>query len=416
MIEARKKIQQALLNLKRAEDAVRESKFVLNELLAEYDASDDVAEVRRSRFYFVGEDEKKKEGISEIKFTNKEIEKMPTKYQKLFATQNTIAHVRRRKNGVYEIRSQIDGKRISASSLSLEAAKQKFITKLTDLATVHEPQIEEKTSVLFYDYAEQWLVAVKKPTVKDVTYKDYVSVFESHLYPTFGTRPLDSITRVEVQNYLNALVEEGKLRAAHKHRQILASLFEYACIDDLLTKSPMQKIKLPYHEPENGQALTREEERAFVERCLSSDTRSGQAFLFILYTGIRRSELASAEVIDGKWIRVVNAKQRAGRKIKSRTIPISPQLRKVLPDLNLEEIRDMYPNRLGRTFKEWLPAHHLHELRHTFITRAQECGISRELVSLWAGHKADNTMTSNVYTHLSEEFQLQEIEKFDYEF
>lgn len=93
---------------------------------------------------------------------------------------------------------------------------------------------------------------------------------------------------------------------------------------------------------------------------------------------------------------------------------LSPRLLRLLPDLNLEELRGLYPNRLPRTFKQWLPSHHLHELRHTFITRAQECGISRELVSLWAGHKADNTMTSNVYTHFSDEFQLQEIQKFDY--
>ena len=71
-------------------------------------------------------------------------------------------------------------------------------------------------------------------------------------------------------------------------------------------------------------------------------------------------------------------------------------------------------DKLTQRFPDFAPGHHLHELRHTFITRAQECGIPRELVSLWAGHKADNTMTSNVYTHFSDEFQLQEIQKFDY--
>ena len=60
------------------------------------------------------------------------------------------------------------------------------------------------------------------------------------------------------------------------------------------------------------------------------------------------------------------------------------------------------------------PPHNLHDLRHTFITRAQECGIQRELVSLWAGHAADNTMTSNVYTHFSREFMLKEAKKVIY--
>ena len=63
-----------------------------------------------------------------------------------------------------------------------------------------------------------------------------------------------------------------------------------------------------------------------------------------------------------------------------------------------------------------MPNHHLHDLRHTFITRCQECGIAREIVSLWAGHAADSSVTSTVYTHLekNEEYQLSEIEKFDY--
>ena len=72
-------------------------------------------------------------------------------------------------------------------------------------------------------------------------------------------------------------------------------------------------------------------------------------------------------------------------------------------------------DKLTHRFPDFAPGHHLHELRHTFITRAQECGIPRELVSLWAGHRADNTMTSNVYTHFSDEFQLSEAKKFLYE-
>ena len=67
--------------------------------------------------------------------------------------------------------------------------------------------------------------------------------------------------------------------------------------------------------------------------------------------------------------------------------------------------------------KKFAPGHHLHDLRHTFITRCQECYTSREMVSIWAGHSTDRSITSIVYTHLEqyEERQLEEIKKFDYE-
>ena len=61
---------------------------------------------------------------------------------------------------------------------------------------------------------------------------------------------------------------------------------------------------------------------------------------------------------------------------------------------------------------------HLHDLRHTFIARAQECGIRREIVSLWAEHKADSSITTNVYTHFQErsELQIKEMQKYNYEY
>ena len=214
---------------------------------------------------------------------------------------------------------------------------------------------------------------------------------------------------------MNQFIEKGKSRAAHKQRQILTSIFEYAEIDNLVARSPVQKIKLPVHESENGKALTLEEEKEFVKKCLSSNTRMGVAFIFLLYTGLRRSEIATAS-IEGEWITVISAKQRMGRTVRMRRIPISPRLRKILPNVEteLDTFKNLYPNRLTRYLKELSPNHHLHELRHTFITRAQECGIPREVVSVWAGHKADNTMTSNVYTHFSDAFQLAEIQKFSY--
>ena len=58
--------------------------------------------------------------------------------------------------------------------------------------------------------------------------------------------------------------------------------------------------------------------------------------------------------------------------------------------------------------------HHPHELRHTFITRCKECGVQSEVVSIWAGHSLSGTITTTVYTHYSDEFQLKEAEKGNY--
>lgn len=64
--------------------------------------------------------------------------------------------------------------------------------------------------------------------------------------------------------------------------------------------------------------------------------------------------------------------------------------------------------------KRLLPERYPHELRHTFISRYRECGVPSKVVSIWAGHSLSGTITSTVYAHFSEEFQLQEIEKVVY--
>ena len=347
-------------------------------------------------------------------FTKKEILSMPEKIKKA-VEEKFSTNVRKKKNGVYEYRFQHNKKTAYGASKDKKIAKARFLRNLIEVFSEEENTMHATKSVNFREYASKWLDTVRKPIVKETTYSDYCSMFSVHILPAFGKTDLKSIRQFDLQNYFNKLTADGKERSAEKQLQLLNSMFEYAIDDGIIERNPAKNVRLPYHEQTHGQALTKDEERELIEKSLSADTRSGKAFVFILYTGLRRSALATVR-IDGAFVEVETAKQRAGHNVKKRLIPISPNLSRIFPDLAtvLEEIKDLYPNRLSRYFHELFPEHHLHELRHTFITRAQECGIPREVVSVWAGHKADNTMTSNVYTHFSREYQLKEIEKFDY--
>ena len=177
----------------------------------------------------------------------------------------------------------------------------------------------------------------------------------------------------------------------------------------------MAKIKVAYYEQKHGVPVTRDEEAAFIRELKNSPTVNAQAYAFILYTGLRRSELASA-VVDDKWVTVTTAKQRKGKSEKIRRIPISPMLKNVMPLIDVAQIVKVTPGVLTKHVKDFFPNHHLHDLRHTFITRCQECGIQREIVSLWAGHAADSSITSTVYTHLEQysDNQIAEMQKFSY--
>ena len=351
-----------------------------------------------------------------LEFTEKEMKKMPKNFRNEFKTGKIKAHIRKCKNKYYEIRVQLDKIRITASGTDLETAKKKFLEKLNQYES--DRTAKKHNTIILGEYLAKWLDTVKKPYVKQDTYKFYSQTIKADILPRFGSRVLSDITQTDLQKFFNLYTEQGKHRTAKKIMQILKPLFAYAVSDGLLQRSPIDKVIIGTYEQEHGSALTRNEERDFIHS-FAADSQNvyKQAFVFIMYTGLRRSELASV-TMDDSWVTVLSAKQRKGRKEKVRRIPISPMLRKVLPFIDVEKIKKLNKDGMTREFKKAVAGHHLHDLRHTFITRCKECGIARELVSIWAGHTSDKSITTTVYTHLEQnvELQLKEIEHFFYDF
>lgn len=343
---------------------------------------------------------------------------MPKEFHEIITIELPIP-VRQKKSGVYEARLRRKGLTVCVSSADREKLKDKFLNALVEYAASKKAEEEakvepqEKLDTLFDDIAARWL-ELKRPTIKKRTFIYYESLFRVNILPVFSGREIGTIRQSEVQALINDYVED-KPRTAVKIYQTLKAMFDFAVGDDRIEKSPMRLLKSPKYEEQTGVALTLAEEKAFVELVCGSKCidEVKHALLFLLYTGIRRSELASARIGDG-FVTVVCSKVRKGYRAKTRQIPITPMLERWLPEMDFETVRTVRPDALTQAMKRLMPNHHLHELRHTFITRSQECGVPREVVSVWAGHAADNTQTSNVYTHFSPEFMLKEAKKVIY--
>ena len=363
-----------------------------------------------------------KAASSRVIFTPQELNKMPQKFRKIFKTNKVYAHVRRRSNGLYEIRYQINHIRISVTAKHLDTCKERFIEKLNEINLQYNVETikprNTKSQTPLIPYMQKWLETVKKPFIKEITYKEYMQTVRAYIVPKFEKRTIENIQSFELQEMLNEMSESGKNRTAKKIYQLLSPLFEYAVADGIITLNPMAKVRLARYEVEHGTPLTKEEEFTLIQAMKEKPSIIYyQAYVFMMYTGLRRSELSTV-VIDDNWITLTTGKQRKGMKEKSRSLPISPMLKRVLPFIDVEKIKAASTRVLTDRIKDVFENHHLHDLRHTFITRAQECGIRREIVSLWAGHKADSSITTTVYTHFQErsELQLQEMEKYNYEY
>lgn len=343
-----------------------------------------------------------------LKFTKKEISQMPTQFKNIFAANDLIVHYRLRKDGVYETRFHRQGIDIEVSSKDLTKLKQKFIDKLN-----HKDEKSDKKDKTFAEYADEWL-NIKKVTTKQSTYNEYLRLLNHDILPTFGEMKAIEIDRCMLQNFLLTYVQKGVLRTAHKLFLLLRCIFDMIA-EDYNIPTPMKKVVVPNYQSKSGIAFTYEEEKKLVNHCIAHLNRdTSHAFLVLLYAGLRRSELASLKIIDGTWLECETSKERMGKNVVKRKIPITPMMRQVLPYIDFEKAKNVNLNTLQTTMKRLFPNHHSHELRHTFISRSKESGVAREVVSVWAGHAADGTQTSNVYTHFSREFMKEQAQKVDY--
>ena len=351
--------------------------------------------------------EKRNTKESILHFTEQEIKKMPKKFQKLFKTQKAVAHIRLKNGKYYEIRVTINGEAIAASSKDLEKAKEKFMEKLYMPAAIRNRKAPKTPT--FQNFANEWLENVSKPYVKQITYEDYARLLKNHIYPAFGDKEIDKIDSMDIQKFLN---DKGANRTTGKLFTLLGTIFTYAT-PKWLPYSPMQHVKKPFFLSKEKQPLTKEEEIAFINRLFETDSPYKYTFIVILYTGLRRSELKSVS-IDENFVTVQSAKQRMGHPDKFRKIPISPMLRLYMPIGDIPQVRD---DTLSAVFKELCPGHTLHELRHTFNVRARTAGIPKPLVEFWLGHKPSRDDVNELhYMHYDEEYQLEEIKKFEYKY
>lgn len=328
-----------------------------------------------------------------LKFSLKELNTMPAKLKNYFAVKDRIVRYRFHK-GVYEINYRRDGIKFYVAAKDLPTLKARFRSELEQYLLLHPecpktrrsryeplpeqpnlpappvvlPQPAAAESVLFQDYVDQWL-ALKKQTVKPRTYQEYERMAKFHFEKDFKGALLKDMTRAKIQAHLFKLVEAGKHRTAEKLRLAFSCIFDLVS-EDLGIPSPMKKIVLPYHESKKGSALTKEEERRLVDYCIAHrDNAASSALLVMLYFGLRRSELKTIR-IEGDFLVCTTSKQRQGRVEVDRMIPFSPVFRRVLPYVDFDRARTVNLSTIQTTFKRLFPNHHPHELRYTYITRA----------------------------------------------
>lgn len=315
---------------------------------------------------------------------------------------------RKTKDGLHQIRYRREGYDKQFTSKDLKTVKEEFREWVKSI-NGEKKAIAPKKRQDFGSFAVRYFETVKRANVSLETFESQFACLKRHILPRFGDALMRDITPLKCQELLNGLLTDGKGRTAESLKFILGEVFRAAIGERLISDNPMKYVKLPKYQKKHGSALTSEDLREFFKECKKSYYR--KQFMLYLYTGIRRNEIHSA-VFDENFVTVACGKCRKGERQQYRKIPIAPELRAFLPISEKELAADNKV--LTRAFKRMLPNHHLHDLRHTFTTYALQSGIPKALVDVWTGHVNRSDMTTTVYTHFSEEYQLREIAKLTF--
>ena len=239
-----------------------------------------------------------------LKFTTKEISKMPKRFRKEIILNERVVKCRRRKSGKngtnYELRYRRNGYTIAVSSNDFEKAKEKFIEALKNVALGVD---ENSIPTTFHEFAIYYFENFRKRKVAKLTYENDFGRYRNHIKPYYESIKIKEITPNACQRHIDALSKKSTKTSVEVY-SLLSVIFKAAIAHGLIEKNPLSMVLKPTHQTEHGVALTKDEEKKLLQGV--KGTKYEYIFALALYTGLRPNELNTAK-IEGQFIVAKNS-------------------------------------------------------------------------------------------------------------
>ena len=282
--------------------------------------------------------------------------------------------------------------------------------------------------------AEDWLAGAKDGSIrtrggaryKPSAIRDYEINLRARVIPALGRRRLTDVGRLELQDYVDRLVAEGRGAATIRNTIMpLRTIYRRAVARGDLTVNPTAGLEVPAVENRRDRIADPMEAAALIA---AVQPRDRALWATAMYAGLRRGELQGLRWDDvdlaAGVLRVrrgwdpekgeIDTKSRMGR----RTVPLTAILRDVLVEHRMDRGADdphalvfgrtphtpFDPNTVyQRTRKLWKAAGltpiSFHECRHTFASMMIAAGVNAKALCTYIGH-ANISETFDRYGHL----------------
>lgn len=289
----------------------------------------------------------------------------------------------------------------------------------------------------YENWLNEWLTHYIKPSSKQRTFEQYSKVAQIHILPYLGDIELTDLTPFVLQKFITDLTTNGNKRTGKGLSpnfvktilSVIQNSLKTAHLVGYLPEYSANKIKRPKIVEKQVECFSIQEQKKIEEAALSAKKDKYRGIILCLYTGLRIGELLALTWNDvdfeksilsvtktchdgnenGKHIRIIDTPKTENSR---RQIPLSKTLVKMLKEMikkskcefviadgekpvfirSYQRMFELFLKKLGLQHKGF------HSLRHTFATRAMECGMDVKSLSEILGHK-NATITLNRYAH-----------------
>lgn len=288
----------------------------------------------------------------------------------------------------------------------------------------------------YKDWLFDWLENYVKSSSKTNTYEIYRMLSVRHVIPYLGDKNLSDLTVADLQKLISHLLANGNTRtgkglstgSVNLVISVIQSSLKTAYFVGLVPQYFANRIKHPKCDGKQVQCFSVAEQNLIEEYVLSSSKERLFGIVLCLYTGLRIGELLALTWDDIDFsqglLRVSKTCHDRGGSVfehnvgspktlySKRVIPVPDRLLLYLQNMYSRSDcnfvisnggRPVFIRSYQRTFallQRKLGIEHkgFHSLRHTFATRALECGMDVKTLAELLGHKSA-TVTLNRYAH-----------------
>lgn len=284
----------------------------------------------------------------------------------------------------------------------------------------------------YIDWLNSWLENYIRPSVRDRTYERYAYIIEQHIRPIGGIG-LNDLSLLVLQRFITGLLSAGNRRtgkglsanSVNTVISVIRNSLKTAHLLGLTAEYTADKLKRPKRKEKSVDCFTLAEQKKIEQAVITGKKDKLYGIILCLYSGLRIGELIALEwhdidftkgiltvsksCHDGKNGLIIDEPKTANSR---RVIPLPKQLLPILKGIKKKSDSPFVVSSNGmpvsvrsyqRSFELLLKrlniAHKgFHSLRHTFATRAIECGMDVKTLSEILGHK-NPTVTLNRYAH-----------------